>query len=249
MFLRRIKQWFLFTHRQTHTRDYLKLLHTLRCSAWKSGQSAASLPWTQVFAAVKRPVSSPQSILFCRMRSTSSEEPHNTNTTSIHTYVHAHTHSLTYAQALWWRLRMLPTPCCVRNDVPGVGTGRGASSSAIWASLPAPDNFTIPALAGGDNHIKLPWQEALNSAPVPLRVWHPADSAERATDVTMSRFVFSFFHSLASLLCFVLLFLSPKCIWVSLGQKSELAESSVTTFALSEMLLYYCLLFVMVNSI
>lgn len=40
-------------------------------------------------------------------------------------------------------------------------------------------------------------------------------------------------------------------IWdsMSLGRKSELAESSVTAIALCEVLLYWCLLFVMVNSI
>lgn len=128
----------------------------------------------------------------------------------------------------------LPPPCCVRSDVPGVGTAERASRSAVWVSLPASDNFTIPALAGGDNHIKLPWQEALNSAPVPLRVWHPAVSPEHAADVTMRRFVFSFFHSVASFFFFLFfcrrlrnVFGNNLGICVT-GAKSELAESSVT---------------------
>lgn len=135
------------------------------------------------------------------------------------------------------------------------GDSERASRSAVWASLLAPDNFTIPALAGGDNHIKLPWQEALNSAPVPLRVWHPAVSPEHAADVTMRRFVFWFFHSMSSLLFFFLFsFLPPPpskyicerfgipCHW---GRKSELAESSVTAIALWKVSLFW---FVMVNS-
>lgn len=73
------------------------------------------------------------------------------------------------------------------------GDSERASRSAVWASLPAPDNFTIPVLAGGDNHIKLPWQEALNSAPVPLRVWHPAVSPEHAADVQWEGLCLHFF--------------------------------------------------------
>ena len=92
------------------------------------------------------------------------------------------------------------------------GDSEGASRGAVWASLPAPDNFTIPALAGGDNHIKLPWQEALNSASLPLRVWHPAVSPEHAADVTMRRFVFSFFYSVASLFFFPPFF-SRRSLW------------------------------------
>lgn len=76
-----------------------------------------------------------------------------------------------------------------------MGMVRGHPAAPFERPHPAPDNFTIPALAGGDNHIRLPWQEALNSAPVPLRVWHPADSPEHAADVTMRRFVFSFFFT------------------------------------------------------
>lgn len=85
-----------------------------------------------------------------------------------------HTHNRRHRRTPWQRWWKLLTPCCVWSGVPGVGTARRASRSAASASLPAPDNFTIPALAGGDNHIRLPWQDALNSAPVPLRVWHPA---------------------------------------------------------------------------
>lgn len=121
------------------------------------------------------------------------------------------------------------------------GDSEGASRGAVWASLPAPDNFTIPALAGGDNHIKLPWQEALNSASLPLRVWHPAVSPEDAADVTMRRFVFSFFYSVASLFFFPPPFFSRRSPWNvfrnDLGchvmRKSELAELSVTAIALT----------------
>lgn len=135
------------------------------------------------------------------------------------------------------------------------GTARRASRSAVWASLPAPDNFTIAALAGGDNHIKLPWQEALNSASVPLRVWHPAVSREHAADVTMRRFVFSFFH-FVPLLYFLLFFLcccrrnAFSSIWDSmwLGQQ-HLAFSSIECYRIGEVLLYWCLLFVTVNAI
>lgn len=85
------------------------------------------------------------------------------------------------------------TPCCVWSGAPGAGTVRRASRSADWASSPRPDNFTIPALAGGVNHIRVCWQETLNSAPVPVRVWYPAVSPEHAADGTMQRFVFPLF--------------------------------------------------------
>lgn len=119
-------------------------------------------------------------------------------------------------QTLWWRWWMLPHPLLRPERCSRSGDSERASRSAVWASSPAPDNFTIPALAGGDNHIRLPWQEALNSAPVPLRVWHPAVSPEHAADVTMRRFVFSFFSPRGiALLFFFLSFLPPppKCIW------------------------------------
>lgn len=243
-------------HRYVHTLGTtLKLLDILRFSALKSNkpiscQSAAAWPWTPVFRSVRGPISS-QKPPFASMESAVTTVRNCKTIMSTPEFTHArmHTHSHTYTQSLWWRWWMLPTPCCVRSDVPGVGTARGASRSAVWASLPAPDNFTIPALAGGDNHIKLPWQEALNSASVPLRVWHPAASPEHAADVTMRRFVFSFFHSVASHFFFFFLFFflfaaASKTylgtIWVSmsLGRKSEMAESSVTAIALWEVWLY-----------
>lgn len=120
----------------------------------------------------------------------------------IHTCAHAHmyTHKSLAKMVDASHPLLRPERCSWSGD------SERASRSAVWASLPAPDNFTIPALAGGDNHIKLPWQEALNSAPVPLRVWHPAVSPEHAADVTMRRFVFSFFQSVASLFFFFFLF-------------------------------------------
>ena len=130
----------------------------------------------------------------------------------IHTCAHAHTHTLVKMVDVSHPL-LRPERCSWSGD------SERASRSAVWASLPAPDNFTIPALAGGDNHIKLSWQEALNSAPVPLRVWHPAVSPEHAADVTMRRFVFSFFHSVASLFFFFFFFFffSRRRLWNVLG--------------------------------
>lgn len=151
----------------------LKLLHTLRCSALESNkpisdQSAAPWPWMQVFMVSEgathsisnSPIASIESAVTTvrNCRTIISAQPEFT-----HARMYIHTHSL------WWRWWMLPTPCCVRSDVPGTGTARGASRSAFWASLPAPDNFTIPALAGGDNHIKLPLTRGIEFSFGPLK--------------------------------------------------------------------------------
>lgn len=138
------------------------------------------------FLAVKGPVLSLQSI-WCYKASC-------TNCRTITQSELTHTHRLFGEDG-----GCFPPPVASGAMFPEWGQWEGASCSAGWASLPAPDNFTIPALAGGDNHIKLPWKEALNSAPVSLRVWHPAVSPEHAADVTMTRFVFPIFYSMPSL--------------------------------------------------
>lgn len=115
------------------------------------------------------------------------------HTTRIHTCALRTQPIVANTRTPWWRWWMLPHPLMRPERCSRSGDTERASRSAVWASSPAPDNFTIPALAGGDNHIRLSWQEALNSAPVPLRVWHPAVPPEHAADVTMRRFVFSFF--------------------------------------------------------
>lgn len=81
------------------------------------------------------------------------------------------------------------------------GQKEGHPAGRLWVSLPAPDNFTTPTLAGGDNHIRLPWQDALNSPPVPLNRLTSSRLCNNPADATLRRFVFNVFFYSARFKC------------------------------------------------
>ncbi len=90
------------------------------------------------------------------------------NTTWIHTCAHPHTQPHVHTDSL---VKMVGAsrPLLRPERCSWSGDSKGASRSAVWASLPAPDNFTIPALAGGDNHIKLPLTRGIEFSSGPLK--------------------------------------------------------------------------------
>ena len=116
-----------------------------------------------------------------------------------HRNIHTHTHTHKWTVGLPFDSLVCHPSCCVRGSkvfcVPFALCRGYTHSASIRRHAPTPDNFTLAAIAGGDNHIKPPCWGAFNAASVPLRTWHPAGCASACWRYNGAGCVFPFFLS------------------------------------------------------